>query len=52
MLCNGRVCDPEERAADRNLKALHDLTVLIYNDPAVEMRFLPIADGLTVVRKK
>lgn len=51
VLCNGRVCDPGERAADRDLKAPHDLNVKVHEDPRVVMCLVPFADGVTIAMK-
>ena len=51
MLCNGRVCDPEERVADKDLKAPHDLNVKVHEDTRVVMSLIPIADGVTIAMK-
>ena len=51
VLCNGRVCDPEERAADKDLEVPHDLNVKVREDPRVVMCLLPFADGVTIVMK-
>lgn len=51
VLCDGKVCDPEERAANTDLKAPHDLNVKVHEDSRVLMSLIPIADGVTIAMK-
>lgn len=51
VLCNGRVCDPGERAAEKKVEVPHDLNVKVHDDPRVVMCLLPFADGVTIVMK-
>lgn len=50
VLREGRVIDPREQDAD--LQAVRALNDALPRDPRVEVVMLPIADGLTIVRKK
>ncbi len=50
VLREGRVIDPSEQDAD--LQAVRALNDALPHDPRVEVVMLPIADGLTIVRKK
>lgn len=49
-LRGGRVADPTER--DPDLDAVRELNDRIPSDPRVEAVLLPVADGLTLVRKR
>ena len=51
VLVGGKVCDPEERAADKNVEATHDVNVKVHEDPGVVMCLLPFADGVTIAMK-
>lgn len=50
VLREGRVLD--ERDSDPDLQAVRALNDALPRDPRVEVAMLPIADGLTIVRKK
>ncbi len=50
VLREGRVLDPGEQDAD--LQAVRALNDALPRDSRVEVVMLPIADGLTIVRKK
>ncbi len=50
VLRDGRVVDPREN--DPDLQAVRALNDALPRDPRVEVVMLPIADGLTIIRKK
>lgn len=50
VLREGRVCDPAQHDAD--LDAVRALNDRLPDDPRVEVVMLPIADGLSLVRKR
>lgn len=50
VLREGRVIDPSEQ--DPDLQAVRALNDALPHDPRIEVVMLPIADGLTVIRKK
>ncbi|TDD33894.1 methyltransferase domain-containing protein [Actinomadura sp. KC06] len=55
VLLDGYVLDPElakERLLHRSAKALHDFNAALAADDRVEVTVLPVADGLTIARKK
>ena|SRR5271157_3425635 len=50
VLWNGQVLDPNDKS--ENTAAIRDLNDFIANDARVEVVMLPVADGLSIVRKK
>lgn len=50
VLREGRVLDP--RFTDEDIRAVRELNDRLPRDPRVEVAVLPIADGLSLVRKK
>jgi O-methyltransferase len=46
----GRVIDPAARDADT--AAIRDLNALLYSDDRVDISLLPMADGITLARKR
>lgn len=51
VLVRGKVCDPGERDADKNVEATHNVNVKVHEDPGVVMCLLPFADGVTIAMK-
>ncbi len=50
VLWNGRVVDSKDQSEDT--RAIRELNDFIANDSRIEAVMLPVADGLTIVRKK
>ncbi|MGC9501136.1 class I SAM-dependent methyltransferase [Streptomyces sp. WG7] len=46
----GRVADPD--AQDADTAAIRAFNILVRDDPRVEMSLVPMADGITLIRKK
>ncbi|MGC9382172.1 O-methyltransferase [Streptomyces sp. MH13] len=46
----GRVADPD--AQDADTAAIRTFNILVRDDPRVEMSLVPMADGITLIRKK
>jgi predicted O-methyltransferase YrrM len=46
----GRVADPSVN--DAEARAMRHFNKKVYNDPSVDIAVVPIADGLTLIRKR
>ncbi|MEB3357471.1 MAG: class I SAM-dependent methyltransferase [Synechococcales bacterium] len=49
VLWSGRVAD---EVRDSRTQAIHEFNVKLYEDPRIQLSLVPIADGLTLARKK
>lgn len=50
MLRDGRVAQPD--IADASVQAIHDLNERLHADERIDLSLLPVADGLTLARKR
>ncbi|MFO8232233.1 MAG: class I SAM-dependent methyltransferase [Longimonas sp.] len=53
MLRDGRVADPDlDDLDDASVQAIHDLNEQLHTDERIDLSLLPVADGLTLARKR
>jgi caffeoyl-CoA O-methyltransferase len=50
MLRDGRMADPD--IDDASVQAIHDLNEQLHTDERIDLSLLPVADGLTLARKR